>query len=113
MKSRLPIAFAALLLAGANEVAAAPQAAAPRPELSDVVALNLLTPPGEACAGDIARYRAVQDSDVASGNLARSVYNQAKKEIAAAEAECAAGHDAQARADILASRKRHGYPADP
>ena len=90
MTPRLVIAFAALL--------ASPYA----------TAQNVLAPSG-SCAGDIASYRTVQDSDVASGNLARSVYNQVKKEIAAAEAECAAGHDEQARADIIASRKRHGY----
>jgi len=90
MKPRLLIAFAALLYGGCNGMAA-----------------------GEGCAGVIARYRAVSDSDGASGNLARSVYNLVKKEIAAADAECAAGQDAQARAAIIESRRRHGYPADP
>jgi hypothetical protein len=111
MKSVLALAFAAVLLAGCNEMAAAPQAAAPEPNSTDATPQTM--PGGEGCAGDIARYRAVQDADVASGNLARSVYNQVKKEIAEADAECQAGHDAQARASIIASRKRHGYPADP
>ena len=44
------------------------------------------------------------------GHVATSVYNQIKAEIAAAERECAAGHDARARALIVASKKRHGYP---
>ena len=46
------------------------------------------------------------------GHVAKSVYNQIKKEIAEADFECAAGHEAQARASIIASRKRHGYPTD-
>ena len=55
-------------------------------------------PQGEGCAGDIARYRAIQDNDLAMGHVAKSVYNQIKKEIAAAEALCSAGHEAEARA---------------
>ena len=41
---------------------------------------------------------------------AQSVYNEIKREIAAAERECSAGRDAAARAMIVASKKRHGYP---
>ena len=85
---------------------------------SDSPGRRLVTPPGFAlpeggsCAGEIARYRAIQENDLAMGHVAQSVYNQIKNEIAAAERECAAGHDAQARAMIVASRKRHGYPVD-
>jgi len=46
------------------------------------------------------------------GHVVKSVYNQIEKEIAEADAQCSAGHEAQARATIVASRKRHGYPAD-
>ena len=69
-------------------------------------------PSGEGCVGDVARYRAVMDDDLSMGNLAKSVYKQIEKEIAAADAQCAAGHEAQARASVVASRKRHGYPGD-
>ena len=108
------IAFAALSLAACNAPAPAPapQAAAPAPASTDVTPQNFRMPSGEGCAGDIARYRAVQDNDLAMGNVAQSVYNQIKKEIAVAETQCSEGHEAQARATILASRKRHGYPAD-
>lgn len=113
MNPRLLIAFAALLLGGCNAMAATAQAADPAPALSDVAARSFQMAAGEGCADVIARYRAVSDSDGASGNLARSVYTLVKKEIAAADAECAAGQDAQARAAIIESRRRHGYPADP
>ena len=62
------------------------------------------------CAGEIARYRAVQDNDLAMGHVAKSVYNQIKREIDAAEKACAAGQDAEATAMIHASETRHGYP---
>ena len=117
MMLRLPIAFAALLLVGCNEMAAAPQVAAPQaaePDATptDVTPQDFQMPTGEGCVGDIARYRAIQENDLRMGHVAKSVYNQIKKEIAEANSECAAGHEAQARASIIASRKRHGYPTD-
>ncbi len=112
MKPLPLIAFAALSLAACNSPAPQPQAAAPAPASTDVTPSNFQMPQGEGCAGDIARYRAIQDNDLAMGHVAQSVYNQIKKEIAVAEEQCSAGHEAQARATILASRKRHGYPTD-
>ena len=67
-------------------------------------------PRAAAAAGDIARYRAVQDDDLAMGQIAQSVYNQIHSEIETAARACAAGRDREASAMILASRKRHGYP---
>jgi hypothetical protein len=112
MQPRLMIAFAALVLAACNEAGPAPQAAPPQPATTDVTPDNFRMPSGEGCAGDIARYRAIMDNDLSMGHVAKSVYNQIEKEIAEADAQCAAGHDAQARATIVASRKRHGYPTD-
>ena len=66
-------------------------------------------PGGAGCAGEIARYRAVQENDHASGNVAKSVYLQIQREIAAAEQVCSAGNDAKATAMIRASQARHGY----
>ena len=113
MKPFLLIAFAAFALAACNDSAPAPQAAAPAPASIDVTPQNFQMPSGEGCAGDIARYRAILDNDLATGNVAPSVNDAIQKEIAQAERACSAGRDAQARAMILASRKRHGYPASP
>jgi len=83
---------------------------------SETPGRRLVTPPGfnlpegGSCAGEIARFRAIQENDIAMGHVAQSVYNRIKDEIAAAERECAAGRDAQAQAMIVASKKRHGYP---
>lgn len=82
---------------------------------SSAYAQSPVTPPdfqmpgGSGCKGAIARYRAVQENDYASGNVARSVYLQIKREIAAAERVCAAGDDAKATQLIRASETRHGY----
>jgi hypothetical protein len=104
------IVLAALSLAACNFAALAWEAAAPAPGSIDVTPQDFHMPSGEGCAGDVARYRAITDNDLAMGHVAKSVYSQIKKEIAAAEAQCSAGHDAEARAAVLASRQRHGYP---
>ena len=108
MKPLAPILLAALMLAGCN--APAPQAAAPAQPTIVVTPQDFHLPAGGSCSGEVARYRALQDNDLAMGHVAQSVYNQIKGEIAAAESECSAGHDAQARSLIVASKQRHGYP---
>lgn len=65
-------------------------------------------PEGGDCKAEIARYRAIQDNDLSMGHVARSVYNEIKREIAAADAACSAGRDAEAKAMIVASKERHG-----
>lgn len=110
MKPFALVVLAAFALAACNSSAPEPVAAASAPASVDVAPQDFHMPSGEGCVGDIARYQAVQDHDLATGNVNQSVYNQIKKEIAVAEQQCTDGHEAQARATILASRRRHGYP---
>jgi hypothetical protein len=105
-------ALAAAILAGCNSPGPVASAPPPAPASIDVTPSNFAMPTGSGCAGDIARYRAIQNNDLAMGHVAQSVYNQIKGEIAAAEQVCASGKDAEARAMIIASRKRHGYPTE-
>jgi hypothetical protein len=106
--------FAALALAACNSSVPAPQASATEAEPGSVAVTpsDFVMPAGEGCAGDIARYKAVTDNDHSMGHVAQSVYKKIEKEIAEAEQQCSDGHDAQARATVLASRKRHGYSVD-
>jgi hypothetical protein len=82
---------------------------------SSAFAQSPVTPPdfhmpgGPGCAGEIARYQAVMDNDFASGNVAKSVYLQVKREIAAARKACVAGQEARATEMVHASEARHGY----
>jgi hypothetical protein len=112
MRSLLLTVLAALSLAACDASAPAPEAAAPAPATADVTPENFTMPTGEGCVGDVARYRAIMKNDLSMGHVAKSVYKQVEKEIDDADAQCAAGHEAQARATIVASRKRHGYPTD-
>ena len=111
MKTLAPLAFAGFALAACN--APAPQASAPpAPGSVAVTPPGFQLPQGDDCSAKIARYRAVQDNDLSMGHVVPSVYNQIKRDLAAAENVCAAGHDAEAKAMIAASERRHGYPTD-
>ena len=67
-------------------------------------------PEGEGCAGDVARWKAVQDNDYASGNIGLKIYHQIAAEIDRADAACRAGRDGEASRMVHDSRHRHGYP---
>ncbi len=70
-----------------------------------------LSPAGRhGFAGDIARFRAVQDNDLATGHVNQSVYTRIKGEVDQAAATCAAGNEGGARSALAAIKKRHGYP---
>jgi hypothetical protein len=106
-----PLAFAGFALAACSSPA--PQASAPpAPGSVAVTPPGFQLPQGDDCSAKIARYRAVQDNDLSMGHVVPSVYNQIKRDLAAAESVCAAGHDAEAKAMIAASERRHGYPTD-
>lgn len=103
-------AFVALALAACN--APAPQASAPPPKAGtvDYTPAGFTLPEGSDCKAVIARYRAVQDNDLSMGHVAQAVYDQIKRETAPAETACATGRDAEAKAIVAASERRHGYP---
>ena len=110
MKPLAPIVLALASLLGAAFAALAQDT--PTPNSTNVTPPGFQMPGGEGCGADIARYRAVQNNDLAMGHVAKSVYAKIKAEIAAAEDECNKGHEAHARAMIVSSKKKHGYPTD-
>lgn len=109
----------ALLLPALLLIAACNQSAAPQPSParqaqpqsgSPVTPSDFRLPEGQGCAGDIARFRAVQDNDLATGHVNQSVYDRIRAEIDQAAALCAAGNDAAARAAVAGTKRRFGYP---
>ncbi len=107
-------ASSALLLAGCN--APAPQASAPQSSSAGssapvgVTPTSFRMPEGTGCSGDVARWKAIQDNDLATGHVSKSVYDRIQNDINQASAACSAGRDAEARAMVRASRSRNGYP---
>ncbi|WP_395664783.1 hypothetical protein [Methylocella sp.] len=105
---------AALLAAGCNQTANAPQPYANPP----AAAPSGPTPPSwppfpqdSTCAGPLDAFQKVVWSDVATGNVNRSVYDTIAKDLARAADACAAGHDAEALSILRATKSRHGYRA--
>lgn len=96
----------ALPLAACNQTASSP---APTPATTSVTPSSFRMPEGSGCLGEIARYRAVMNNDLAMGHVNQSVYNQVEREIGQAEATCTSGRDAEAMRMIRATKARHGY----
>lgn len=121
------LAIVATLVAGCNSTPA-PNAAAVQPisqpvsqpplqppwqqtgAAPGVTPTNFRLPEGAGCAGDVARWRAIQDNDLNTGHVSRSVYDRIKVDIDSASAACAAGRSGEASAMVRASRVRNGYP---
>ena len=97
-------------------LASCTQTAGPSPALPPGMAAPGVTPStfrlpdGSGCGGEIARFRAVLDNDVAVGHLGRGVYTRASGEVDRAAASCGAGQDGAARASLASIRSRYGYP---
>ena len=89
-------ALAALPLAACNETASTAPA-------------GVQASAGGGCRGEIAGYRAVMSNDLSMGHVNQSVYNRVDRELAQAEAACAAGRDAEAVRLVNATKARHGY----
>lgn len=94
----------ALPLAACNQTANAPV-----PATTSVTPSSFRMPEGSGCKGEVDRYRAVMNNDLAMGHVNQSVYTRVEREIGQAEAACAAGRDAEAVRMLHATKSRHGY----
>ena len=68
-------------------------------------------PEGSGCAAEIARWKAIQDNDLNTGHVGKTVYERIQGDIAKASEACQAGKDAEAVSIVRQSRVRNGYPA--
>ena len=53
----------------------------------------------------------IQENDLTTGHVSKSVHDRIAGDIAQASAACQAGRDSEARGLVRASRVRNGYPA--
>jgi hypothetical protein len=109
----MPLALAACNSAGTSAPAAS---AAPPPGAyanlpAGVSPSGFRLPSGTGCSAEVARWKAIQDNDLNTGHVSKSVYDQIARDIEQASAACQAGRDAESQGIIRASRARHGYPA--
>ena len=62
------------------------------------------------CTKAIADYEAIIDKDVTTGYLSQTVYDRINQDLVAGpRATCAAGRDAEARAQLTRVKNSHGY----
>jgi hypothetical protein len=66
-------------------------------------------PSGTGCAGEVARFQAVMDNDLATGHTTAGVHARVSAEIATARATCAAGNEGAAIAQVNGTKSRFGY----
>jgi hypothetical protein len=107
MKNVVPV----LWLAGmaALPLAACNQTAPPAPASASIPPSGFQVPGGTGCQGELARYRAVMDNDLAMGHVNRSVHGRVAQELDQAAAACAAGRETDAMRMIRATKSRYGY----
>jgi hypothetical protein len=108
--STLSAAAFAGMLAACSQTATPPPADSPRTSASLVTPAGFRLPEGTGCAGELARFRAVQANDLQTGHVNRTVHERIAGELSAAEAQCSAGNDGGARAALAATKRRYGYP---
>lgn len=96
-----------LLLAACNTAPPAPPPQAG--VVSNVTPSTFSMPGGSGCAGEAARFQAVMDNDLQTGNVAKSVHDRVTAEIAQARSACAAGDESGALARIAATKSKFGY----
>lgn len=101
------VAVTLALLAGACTQTARP--AAPQGAIPGVTPSAFRLPDGPGCAGEIARFQAVLQNDVDTGNVNRSVYDRAEPDLNRASAACSAGRDGEARSILAGTKSRFGY----
>jgi hypothetical protein len=110
----LALTFAALALA-ACQTAGSSSAPAPAPAPQDytvpgVTPSTFHLPTGTGCSGEVDRFQAVMDNDLASGHTTKGVHTRVSAEIANARRTCAAGNEGGAIAQIRSTKSKFGYP---
>jgi len=108
----LPVlALAAVLLSACQTpTASAPPAPPPEQAAPGVTPSTFHMPTGSGCSGEVERFQAVIDNDLATGHTTKGVHGRVSGEISQARSTCAAGNDAGAIGQLRATKARFGYP---
>jgi hypothetical protein len=110
MRATLLLAACGLALA-ACQSAVAPVPPAPSDyTVPGVTPSTFRLPSGSGCSGEVERFQAVMDNDLASGHTTKGVHGRVSAEIDGARKACAAGNDGGAIGQIRATKAKFGYP---
>lgn len=103
------IALCAFALA-ACQTASPPPAPPPEQAAAGVTPSTFRMPSGAGCSGEVERFQAVMDNDLATGHTTKGVHAQVSGLIASARQSCSSGNEADAISQIRATKSRFGYP---
>ncbi len=107
----LAVAGLGLALAGCQtQTASAPPAPSPQQAAPGVTPNTFRMPAGTGCSGEVERFQAVIDNDLATGHTTKGVHDRMSGEIAHARTTCSAGNEAAATGQIRTTKAKFGYP---
>lgn len=101
---------AALLSACQTPTASAPPAPPPEQAYPGVTPSTFHMPTSGGCSGEIARFQAVLDNDVAIGHTTKGVHDRATADLDHARATCSGGNEGAALGQLHAVKTKFGYP---
>jgi hypothetical protein len=109
MRAFTLLATLGIALAGCQTRSVAPP---PPPEQAypGVTPSTFHMPGGSGCSGEVERFQAVMDNDLATGHTTKGVHARVSAEIATARSSCAAGNEGGAMGQLHATKTRFGYP---
>ena len=103
------VRYVSLTAAMALPLAACNQTSSQGEPSANVASAGFRMPDGGGCGGEVDRYRAVMNNDLAMGHVNKSVYDRVAREIEQAAAACSAGRERDAERMLQATKSRHGY----
>jgi hypothetical protein len=103
-------AMGVALAACQTPTASTPPAPPPEQAAPGVTPSTFRMPSGAGCSGEVERFQAVMDNDLATGHTTKGVHTSVSAEIAKARSTCAAGNESGAIGQIRATKAKFGYP---
>ena len=103
-------AMGVALAACQTPTASTPPAPPPEQAAPGVTPSTFRMPSGAGCSGEVERFQAVMDNDLATGHTPKGVHARVSSEIATARTTCAAGNEGGAIGQIRATKAKFGYP---
>ena len=94
----------------ACQSAGPPPAPPPEQAAPGVTPSTFRMPGGTGCSGEVERFQAVMDNDLATGHTTKGVHDRVSAEISRARSSCTSGNEAGAISQIRATKARFGYP---
>lgn len=110
--SRPAFAFCAALTLtlAACQTSGPPPAPSPEQAPTGVTPNTFRMPAGAGCSGEVERFQAVIDNDLATGHTTKGVHDRVSGEISRARSACAAGNEGGAVGQIRTTKTKFGYP---